>query len=151
MSFDYVFYWSILYAVGLQQQYNSIWSFLLFFIDSKVIVCVHQQYCTLWNISISHCEPWLFIHMNWDSPWYLVLVAEGTIMYDAYSTPTCTHWAVKYQRSSVFPVLLCLPVSFERCGLWCTHVPDNCSSSFTGEAVSIGTLVDKLILSTQSW
>ena len=72
-------------------------------------------------------------------------------MYDAYSTPTCMHWDVKYQILSVLPVLLCLPLSFERCGLWHTRVPDNCSSSFTGEAVSIGTLVDKLILSTQSW
>jgi hypothetical protein len=48
---------------------------------------------TLWNISIFRCEPWLFIRMNWDSPWYpVVLVADGTIMYDVYST--LTKWAM---------------------------------------------------------
>jgi hypothetical protein len=43
----------------------------------------------------------------------------------------------------VLPVLLYLPVSCERDGLWACVI-DTCSS-FSGEAVSIGTLVDKLV------
>jgi hypothetical protein len=41
----------------------------------------------------------------------------------------CEQWDVKYQSLSVLPVLLCLPASFERRGLW-ARVLDNCSSFF---------------------
>ncbi len=56
----------------------------------------------------------------WDSPWYLVvLVADGTIVYDAYSTPTM--WSMVlccalYQGQLVLPAFQYLPVSCERDG-----------------------------------
>ncbi len=42
----------------------------------------------------------------WDSPWYLVLlVADGTIMYDAYSHQPCDQWyCAFYQDQLVLPV-----------------------------------------------
>ena len=78
LLFCYVFcYHSMITSVM-----SAVW-----FIDGRSSSCVCQRYFSLWNISIFRCEPWLFIRMNWDSPWYLIeLVADCTIMYDAYST-----------------------------------------------------------------
>ncbi len=37
--------------------------------------------------SFSALNPDWFIHMNWDSPWHPFDIADGTIVYDEYSTP----------------------------------------------------------------
>ena len=107
---------------------------------------------TLWNISIFRCEPWLFIRMNWDSPWYpVVLVADGTIMYDVYST--LTKWAMGCEIPE-FVSAACSPMFTSKLlkGVGCDKpVSMTIAVVFFGEAVSIGTLVDKLIRSTQVW
>ena len=115
----YVFVWSILLCYGSA---TTVWFLLVILLFLQTVntlsVCVDIIF-TLWNISIFRCEPWLFIRMIWDSPWNLVvLVVDGTIMCDVYSAPTFDQWYVKYQSQSVLPVLLCLPASFEKDGLW---------------------------------
>ena len=80
----------------------------------------------------------------WYSPWYLILlVADGTIMYDAYSTPTM--WSMVFcilPRSVSVACLQYLPVSCEMDGLWARDL-DTCKS-ISGEAVSIGTLCGQI-------
>ena len=86
-----IYLWRFYFAIGVfRQQYDFFSHFCCLIYRRKVIVlCASTLFCSLWNISIFHCEPWLFIRMNWYSPWYLIVfVADGTIMYDAYSTLT---------------------------------------------------------------
>jgi len=138
----YVFVWSILLCYGSA---TTVWFLLVILLFLQTVnsssVCVDIIF-TLWNISIFRCEPWLFIRMIWDSPWNLiVLVADGTIMCDAYSTPTFDQWYVKYQSQSVLPVLLCLPASFWKGWAVTEPVSLTIAVASSGEAVSIGTLL----------
>jgi hypothetical protein len=138
----YVFVWSILLCYGSA---TTVWFLVVILLFWQTVntssVCVDIIF-TLWNISIFRCEPWLFIRMIWDSPWNLiVLVADGTIMCDAYSTPTFEQWYVKYQSQSVLPVLLCLPASFGKGWAVTEPVSLTIAVASSGEAVSIDTLL----------
>ena len=119
----YVFVWSILLCYGSA---TTVWFLVVILLFWQTVntssVCVDIIF-TLWNISIFRCEPRLFIRMIWDSPWNLiVLVADGTIMCDAYSTniwsmiceiqsSQCCLFSYVYQRA------------FERDGLWQSPCP----------------------------
>ena len=109
------------------------WSIIMCYVSATTIWFL-SHLCCLYCRRYDHClvcfdtfvvlsgiypfsavNPGFFIRMNWDSPWYLVeLVADGTIIYDAYSTLTVSvasvllfyQWAVKGMGSE--PVSLTL-------------------------------------------
>ena len=128
----------------LQQQYVDISAVL--FVDGKFIVlCVLTP--LFYSLEYIHFLLWTLIVRLYDFEIVhdISSVADGTIMYDASSTPTI--WSMVlccalYQGQLVLPVLQYLPVSCERDGLWARDL-DNCKSS-SGEAVSIGTLCGQI-------
>ena len=116
--------------------------FVVWFVDGKFIVsvCVSTLISLLSGINpISALNPDCSFVWFWDSPWYLgVLVADGTIMYDAYSHQLCDQWYCAFLPRSVSAACLqYVPVSCERDGLWARDL-DTCKNS-SGEALSIGT------------
>jgi hypothetical protein len=81
----YVFVWSILLCYGSA---TTVWFLVVILLFWQTVntssVCVDIIF-TLWNISIFRCEPWLFIHMIWDSPWNLIVLdADGTIIANTF-------------------------------------------------------------------
>ena len=120
---------------------NSMFTLDIWVVDGKFIVFVCRHY--FYSLEYIHFLLWTQIVHSYDfedSPWYLVVaVADGTIVYDAYSTPTM--WsrfnALHVPGSVSVACLQYLPVSCERDGLWARDL-DTCKNS-SGEAVSIGT------------
>ncbi len=80
-----------------------------------LITYVFSRHCVLlsWIASIFRFEPWLFHSYKFEIVHDTsFLLADGTIMYDAYSTPMMWFWVrfaicVYYQDPLVLPVLLC--------------------------------------------
>ncbi len=140
--FCYVFVWSILLCYGSA---TTVWFLLVILLFLQTVnsssVCVDIIF-TLWNISIFCCEPWLFIRMIWDSPWNLVvLVADGTIMCDAHSTPTIWSMVCEIPKSVS---VACSPIfTSELWKGWVVTYPVSLTIAVasSGEAVSIDTLL----------
>jgi hypothetical protein len=104
----YILLWSIVVFAFLYQQYDYFRLLLFWFVDGKFIVlCVSTLLC--YSLEYIHFPLWTLICSFvwfWDSSWYLVLlVADGTIMYDAYSHQPCDQWyCAFYQDQLVLPV-----------------------------------------------
>ena len=111
VSHFYVRVWSIFicYVSATTVWFPSHFCCLYFRRYDHRLICVDTIVLVLSGIyPFSAVNPGCFIRMNWDSPWYLVvLVADGTIIYDAYSTLTRWSLAGKLPESvSVASVLL---------------------------------------------
>ena len=102
-----------------------------------------------YSLEYIHFPLWTLIVHSYDfgdSPWYLViLVADGTILCDAYSHQLCDpgFMLCMYQVQLVLPVLQYLPVSCERDGLWALD-RDTCKSLLVRLWVLV-LLVDKYV------
>jgi hypothetical protein len=96
------------YFAFLYQQYDYFRRLLFWFVDGKFIVlCVSTLlFYSLELYPFSALNPDCPFVWFWDSPWYLVLlVAGGTIMYDAYSHQPYDQWyCAFYQDQLVLPV-----------------------------------------------
>jgi len=86
---------------------NSMFTLDSWVVDGKFIVlCVSTLFLLSGIYPFSAVNPDCSFVWYWDSPWYLVLlVADGTIMYDAYSHQPCDQWyCAFYQDQLVLPV-----------------------------------------------
>ena len=108
VSHFYVRVWSIFicYVSATTVWFPSHFCCLYFRRYDHRLMCVDTIVLVLSGIyPFSSVNPGCFIRMNWDSPWYLVvLVADGTIIYDAYSTLTWWSLAGNCQCQSVLPL-----------------------------------------------
>ncbi len=91
------------------------------FSDGKLhcLMCVATASLSELN-SFSALNPDWFIRMNWDSPWYPFDIADGTIVYDEYSTPA--RWS-RVTLAYTFRIAWCCLFSYfiselRRDGLW---------------------------------
>ena len=106
-------------------------------LEGKIIIFWWQCGVTLWILSSFRFEPWLFICITWDSPWYLVTISGWyqnvwCILYtnDVIPGTLCVY----YQDQLMLPVLLCYQWAVEG---WVVSPFLPLAIALPGEAVSI--------------